>query len=165
MSGERITREAPIQRLAARSTASGRDALADLITQTQRAIEASQVEAASDLLATLERHYPGEQAAGKLRRAFARAQARPLLNSVCRPDDVVRIGAPDEDIDQLPLKLAHRAVLEHVDGQLTASQLFDVVGLAPLEFAQAVVDLALFGALGFERAPASDKPPSTRRKN
>ena len=160
MSGERVTRETTLQALASRPTSPGRDAHAQLCEQRREALEASEFDIAGDLLGTLERHDPHSDSTKKWRRRFAQAQARPLLNKVCRPDDRVRAGSVDEVV--LPLKPVHRAILGHIDGTLTALELFEIAGLSPMEFAEGLRDLALFGAVEFDRRPPTSKPPSRR---
>lgn len=164
MTEDRITKDSPIADLVNRPTASGHDRRGELCRNIREALELEQMEVASDLMAQLERLYPGEDETRKLRLRFGQAQARPLLNKLCGPDDVARIAVAPRDMDDLPLKVAHRALIEHIDGTLSVGDLFDVVGLSPLEFAEALRDLSLFGVVSFERRTRTSRPPSSRRR-
>jgi hypothetical protein len=156
---ERITQAAPILELAGRPTSGGLDRKAALCSEVRAALEVEDFEVAGDLVALLVRQYEGDPEALKWSRRLAQARARPLLNAICKPNDVVRFVSSEADLLALPLRMPHRALLLAIDGQLTARELAVAAGLAPVEYAEALRDLALFGVVAFERSALSSRPP------
>jgi hypothetical protein len=158
---ERITRDVSIVDLAGRPTSGGLDRKAALCSEVHAALEADDLDVAGDLVALLTRHYDGDPDVAKWARRLAQARARPLLNAICKPNDVVRFVSSEADLLALPLRMQHRAVLLAIDGQLTARALADASGLEPVEYAEALRDLALFGVVDFDRSLRTSRPPSS----
>lgn len=159
MNEERITRDVPIVELSGRPTSGGLDRKATLCSEVRAALEGDQLDVAGDLVALLAQHYVGDPEVAKWVRRLAQARARPLLNAICKPSDVVRFVSSEADLLALPLRMQHRAVLLAIDGGLTARELADAAGLDPVEYAEALRDLSLFGVVAFDRSPRTSRPP------
>lgn len=164
ISDERVTRDAPLHALIDRPTSAGHDRKRTLLSNIHDALAGGELEVAGDLVAQLRRLHSGDEDTRRAELHLERARARPLLNKLCGPDDRVRLAATGVELEELPLKLVHRVLIEHVDGQTSSGDLLDATGLAPLEFAEALRDLALFGVVTFVRPKVSTKPPSSRRR-
>jgi hypothetical protein len=159
---EPITRDAPILELVNRPTAGGLDRKAALCSEIQAALEGHELDVAGDLVGLLARHYEGDPEVRRWTRRLAQARARPLLNAICKPDDVVRSTSSEAELLALPLRAQHRAVISAIDGCLTALALADASGLGPLEYAETLRDLFLFGIVSFDRPVRTSRPPRSR---